>query len=327
MTWVRLDDEAMHHPKLLKAGPEAVCLWLAGLCYCNRYFTDGRIDKAFVVGLYAPVSRRSRRLSTRLVEMGLWIDRGDHFEVHDYAVYQQEALKEFAAERARDREVKRMAARERQRKSRANREGGASADTDTSRVTEAVTLPVTSGNGHAQVTRNVTASSRDHARPCAHAPVSRPGPSRSYPDQDLDPPAELGEAVAVLDRGNGSTTAATKGSERVSGEDAAVAWQRMLDQCNPGAGQPFSHWREDFELVAAVCNGVEAQNGRPALALQVVTEWFWRGPNGPIVEGRIKLMKATPFLFAKGISEDLASALAWWIERKRNGHPPHEAAP
>jgi hypothetical protein len=90
-----------------------------------------------------------------------------------------------------------------------------------------------------------------------------------------------------------------------------------------GASHAYSHHAEHFDLIATVCNAVE---GRPTLALQVVTEWFWVGPTGPIVTGRIEAAKATPKLFAKGISEDLASALAWWTERKRNGHAPHEAA-
>lgn len=352
MTWVRLDDEAMHHPKLLKAGPEAVCLWLAGLCHCNRYFTDGRIDKAFVVGLYAPVSRRSRRLSSCLVQMGLWIDRGDHFEVHDYAVYQEEALKEFAAERARDREVKRQAARDRQRKSRANRQVSTATDTAESRVTNGALSPVTDDNGHALVTRDVTPSSRDHARPCAHGRVSRPGPARPIPDQDLEGSSRAGVVVALPDRGGhqsppppppfekvhqsspaelGEQGAPLEASElvpnghsRLTGRDAAILWHRVMGMPSAGiagAAHTFEIWRKAFEAIAGACNAVE---GKPKLALRVVCEWFWLAPDGPVQAGRVPRSAATPEVFAKGILRDLEAALQWWSQRKQHEQQPRE---
>jgi hypothetical protein len=314
MTWVRVDDKAVQHPKLLQVGPEGVCLWLAGLCHCNGFATDGVIRKEFVDALY-PLGRGvARRVAARLVAVGLWKDEGTSFHVHDYEHYQAEAMKEVADAKAAELEARRKRDRERKR---AERAGNRPRVPDLSNGTGG-----TGQNGH-DVGRLVDGPMDvPRVRASAGAPVSRPVPTR--PERDLGSAQGFGGGVAVSDDGTIAAPAAVPdGSERVSGHDAAIAWQRMLDQCCAGAGHAFSHWREDFEFIASVCNGVE---GRPALALQVVTEWFWRGPTGPIVAGRIKLAKATPKLFAKGITEDLASALEWWTERKRNGHPSHEAA-
>jgi hypothetical protein len=41
MTWVRIDDEFAQHPKVVAAGPLAMAMQVAALCYCNRNRTDG----------------------------------------------------------------------------------------------------------------------------------------------------------------------------------------------------------------------------------------------------------------------------------------------
>ena len=46
MTWVRIDDEFPQHPKIASVGPLGMALQVAGLCYCNRYLTDGFIPLA-----------------------------------------------------------------------------------------------------------------------------------------------------------------------------------------------------------------------------------------------------------------------------------------
>lgn len=115
MTWVRIDDKAMQHPKLLKAGPEGVALWLAGLCHCNGYATDGVIDKDLVGALYPPLGVRVSKVAERLVGLGLWIEHPAHYEVHDYETYQYEALKSVASARLEGSEGRRKRDRERKR--------------------------------------------------------------------------------------------------------------------------------------------------------------------------------------------------------------------
>jgi hypothetical protein len=90
--WVRLDDGMAHHPKFVRSGPEALAFFVAGLCYCNRYRTDGLIPKLVLPSLLPGLSEhRAMELALRLATNASrpsWIDVGDHYRVHDYEVYQ-----------------------------------------------------------------------------------------------------------------------------------------------------------------------------------------------------------------------------------------------
>jgi len=43
MAWVQIDDGFSQHPKVVKAGPLAMAMQIAALCYSNRNLTDGFI--------------------------------------------------------------------------------------------------------------------------------------------------------------------------------------------------------------------------------------------------------------------------------------------
>ena len=87
MTWFRLDDGWLMHPKVQIVGHQGRALWLAGGLHCAAQLTDGRIEKGIVRVLAAqaevPVSA-----AKKLVAAGLWIDEGDHYQMHDYLDYQ-----------------------------------------------------------------------------------------------------------------------------------------------------------------------------------------------------------------------------------------------
>lgn len=85
MSWVRIDDHAPEHPKLLRVGPVACWLWVCGLAYCSRHLTDGCIpnEALFTLGIPKPESE-----ATKLVRAGLWCQDDNGYVVHDYHSYQ-----------------------------------------------------------------------------------------------------------------------------------------------------------------------------------------------------------------------------------------------
>lgn len=79
MSWVRLDDAAMDHPKILQLTDSQFRLWVKGLCYCQKHFTDG-----FIPSLALTIARGRSGDTTRLCDVRLWevVDGG--YLVHDY---------------------------------------------------------------------------------------------------------------------------------------------------------------------------------------------------------------------------------------------------
>lgn len=114
MTWVKVEDDAPTHLKMREVGLEGFGLWLAGLCFCARYRTDGRIDKRQLQNVWPWLPDGTLMhdpqiligVARKLTELGLWEDKGTHWRVHDYLEYQ---------ESRREIDRKRAAARERQR--------------------------------------------------------------------------------------------------------------------------------------------------------------------------------------------------------------------
>jgi hypothetical protein len=115
MVWVRLDEEFVHHPKVVQVGPHGVALQVAALCYSNRYLTDGFIPFGAVRTLLdfnrvgENVGERqdywvevgALNVARKLVEAGLWTEVPGGFRIHDFHDYQptREAVE---AERARN---------------------------------------------------------------------------------------------------------------------------------------------------------------------------------------------------------------------------------
>src|SRR5688572_6751300 len=91
MTWVRISDDFMDHPKVVGLGadgPIAVTLWLAGLGYCNRYLTDGYIPAGILSRLTTLDPAQLRIATDALVAAGLWERGVNGFQVHDFLEYQ-----------------------------------------------------------------------------------------------------------------------------------------------------------------------------------------------------------------------------------------------
>lgn len=120
MIWVRIDDAAPHHPKLLAAGPESAWLWAAGLAYSNRQTTDGVIAREVLHALYPHASwtaRKLERLVAELVRVKLWELHESGWLIHDYGEYQEPALRESVESRREAAREKKRLQRDRQRQS------------------------------------------------------------------------------------------------------------------------------------------------------------------------------------------------------------------
>lgn len=100
MTWVRLDDAAPEHPKVVDLDDEAFAMWVRALCYCARAGSDGLIPKGSLRRLTP--ARKPDDVASRLVDAGLWehADLGA-FRVHDFLDYNPAAASVQAKRAAR----------------------------------------------------------------------------------------------------------------------------------------------------------------------------------------------------------------------------------
>lgn len=160
MSWVRVDDQAPLHPKLLAAGPDALCLWLAGLCYANAHTTDGTIPKHALAALYPSDEwdkKRQRAAAAKLVAVRLWIEEPTRWAIYAYADYQEEAMRAVvearrAQERARKAAQRRARQAEQQASSRA-REGDEKTTRSLADAEQTTEKPRSRSNDSATLTR------------------------------------------------------------------------------------------------------------------------------------------------------------------------------
>jgi hypothetical protein len=104
MPWVRIDDHFPDHPKVVQAGPLGIALHVAALCYCSRHLTDGFVPAAVVPNLL-PTAQNvtpevTRDISVTLLEVGMWTEVRNGFQIHDYLDYnpsREKVLRERAA--------------------------------------------------------------------------------------------------------------------------------------------------------------------------------------------------------------------------------------
>jgi len=80
MPWLRIDENAMEHPKITGLPDGAFRLWVQGLAYCQKFLTDGVIVDIGLRSLRAYSQKRKGCLT----DVGLWdiIEAG--VTVHDF---------------------------------------------------------------------------------------------------------------------------------------------------------------------------------------------------------------------------------------------------
>ncbi len=112
--WVKLDDDFFENPKTGPLSKSAKLLYLAGLTYCAKSLTDGRID-ARGVKVVRALAEASAKTVAELEAAGRWEKNGNGYIVHDYLDYNPPAAKVLA---------QRKAARERMNEARSGERSG-----------------------------------------------------------------------------------------------------------------------------------------------------------------------------------------------------------
>lgn len=130
MPWVKIDEDFSDHPKIVAAGPLAMAMQVAAMCYCNKYLTDGYIPARQVPRLISldglPVT--VEQVVKQLLDHRLWEVADGGYVIHDYADFQpsrDEALAEREAKRTAGRKGGKASA---QARAKARGQAGASAD-------------------------------------------------------------------------------------------------------------------------------------------------------------------------------------------------------
>jgi hypothetical protein len=108
--WVRLDDQFAEHPKVMRAGPLAMAMHVAGLCYAARNLTDGIVPRSAAKRLIDldDFDVSWSEVLADLLAAGIWTEADDGYEIHDYLEYQPS--KAEVEEKRADLHAKRSAA-------------------------------------------------------------------------------------------------------------------------------------------------------------------------------------------------------------------------
>lgn len=103
MPWFKVDDTFPHHAKVMAAGNAACGLWVRAGAWSMQQLSDGFVPRHVARQLGTPREARA------LVDAGLWIEKDDGYEFHEWAGRQPSRVQV---------EADREAARERQRRAR-----------------------------------------------------------------------------------------------------------------------------------------------------------------------------------------------------------------
>lgn len=116
MSWLRIDDNFISHPKVLEASGilgkfglgRVLTIWIQGLAYASKYATDGRISHDALARFHDDPN--VVQVACTLVKVGLWETYNGGYQVHDYLEYNISAA-EVERKKAEDRERKRRGLR------------------------------------------------------------------------------------------------------------------------------------------------------------------------------------------------------------------------
>ncbi|KFI40391.1 phage protein [Bifidobacterium actinocoloniiforme DSM 22766] len=84
MTWFKVDDNLTRNEKMVQASLSAVGLWVEAGAWASASQTDGRVLKRVLRTLHPDATEEDAQT---LVDVGLWEDHGDYWQIHDFLKY------------------------------------------------------------------------------------------------------------------------------------------------------------------------------------------------------------------------------------------------
>lgn len=113
MSWVRLDDGAPGHRKIVGLSDAAFRLWIVGLTHCNQQANDGRFSAhaARIMFGYLASPELGKGAAAELVAADLWATTDDGYEVRNYLEYQPSKAERDSANKAAAERMRNMRAR------------------------------------------------------------------------------------------------------------------------------------------------------------------------------------------------------------------------
>ena len=113
MSWVRLDDGAPGHRKIVGLSDAAFRLWIVGLTHCNQQANDGRFSAhaARIMFGYLASPELGKGAAIELVAADLWGPTDDGYEVRNYLEYQPSKAERDSANKAAAERMRNMRAR------------------------------------------------------------------------------------------------------------------------------------------------------------------------------------------------------------------------
>ena len=104
MPWIKLDDQWMDHPKIVRAGRDARDMWLASITWCAKHLTDGHFPPELLPALATMAGidvANCQTFARALLDVCLWEFDEKQYTVHDYLEYNPTKSQAIATKEAR----------------------------------------------------------------------------------------------------------------------------------------------------------------------------------------------------------------------------------
>ena len=162
MTWIKLDDNAVDHPKVAGLTDKAFRWWVRGMSYASRFLTDGVLPMVFW-------KQAPSQIRVELSSFGLWDWHDPDFRIHDYLSHQ--SSKEFVTKKRADTAARVKAHRERKGNGVTNASSNAHVTASENRDQSPEIFPPVAPQGGRRNVRREAKQIRKGWGMCSHRPT------------------------------------------------------------------------------------------------------------------------------------------------------------